>query len=138
MLGPAPPHVNPVGQGPQSTLPPHPSGIKPHEPAAGQTAFVHGGVTQAAGVPVQISPVGQSPQLSVAPQPSLVGPQTMPAHVSGLHVGGGGGVTGVMHWVRSKIMYARIFSCAVIAPPAHSFGKVVPFVLDPTEMWKSL
>ena len=96
--------------------------------------MVHGGVMQAAGVPVQISPVGQEPQSSVPPQPSLAGPQAMPEHVSLVHVGGGGGVAGVMHWVRSKIMYARIFSCAVIAPPAHSFGNVTFFVLDPTEM----
>lgn len=139
MLGPAPPHVMPVGHGPQSIVAPQPSGIGPHDPPAGHVAFVQGGVTQAEGVPVQISPVGHDPQSSCFPQPSLAGPQAIPAHVPGTHGGGGGGVTGTMHEVRSKIMYARIFSCALIEePPTHSFGNVVPFVLAPTEMWKSL
>jgi hypothetical protein len=141
MLGPAPPHVMPLGHGPQSIELPQPSGIGPHDPPAGHVAFVHGGVMQAAGVPVQISPPGQSPQSSCFPQPSLIGPQTTPAHVPGTHGAGGGGVGGVMHCVRLNSMYARIFSCAE-NPLEHSLGNVRPFVLLfvvlTTDTWKSL
>jgi hypothetical protein len=64
------------------------------------------------------------PQLSVPPHPSPMSPQFAPAfaHVVGVQVGGGGGLSGEMHDARSKSMYSRTFSCAVIGLYVHSSG----------------
>ena len=58
------------------------------------------------------------------PQPSSAGPHWMfcAAHVVGLHVG----FSGATQEPRSKIMNSSNFSCGVMAPPGHSFGKATP------------
>ena len=75
--------VCPLGQVPQLSVPPQPSGIVPQE-LAGQVFGVHVCVTQT--LLVQVALTGQVPQLSVPPQPSGIVPQFLPwaEHVVGV------------------------------------------------------
>jgi hypothetical protein len=68
-------HVSPLGQVPQFSVPPQPSGRLPHE-FDGHVFGVQAFVTQT--LPVHVWLTAQVPQLSVPPQPSGIVPQFLP------------------------------------------------------------
>src|SRR5271163_4741103 len=80
--------------------------------------------------------VGAPHWLGVPPQPSPAGPHWTPCdtHVTVLQTGG---LSGTTHELRSKIMNSSSFSCALMAPAAHSAGKIIPFESPTFSTWKS-
>jgi hypothetical protein len=137
---PPPPHDSPDGHVPQASVPPQPSPAGPHRiPSAVQVVGTQHVPPHTLGVPPPPH-VSQAavhvPHESEPPQPSPAGPQLIPrlAHVCGVQLGPG--VVG--HEARSQMRYSSDFSCAIISPVVHSFGKAVPSVPPEFVTWKSL